>query len=67
MIVLKPYINSLKLSWIIKCLFLRTIEPLNSVFTDVHVITKPEECTNRNIGIVRKGHSQGAQPSQGSE
>ena len=28
MIVLIPYINSLNLSWIIKCLFLRNMEPL---------------------------------------
>ena len=29
MIVLIPYINLLKLSWIIKCLFLRNMESLN--------------------------------------
>ena len=28
MIVLIPYINLLKLSWIIKCLFLRNMKPL---------------------------------------
>ena len=28
MIVLIPYINLLNLSWIIKCLFLRNMEPL---------------------------------------
>ena len=31
MIILIPYINLLNLSWIIKCLFLRTVEPLNSL------------------------------------
>ena len=29
-IILMPYINLLKLSWIIKCLFLRDMEPLET-------------------------------------
>ena len=32
MIVLIPYINILNLSWIIKCLFLRNMEPLTERF-----------------------------------
>ena len=32
MIVLVPYINLLNLSWIIKCLFLRNMEPLKSYY-----------------------------------
>ena len=32
MIVLIPYINLLNLSWIIKCLFLRNMEPLRMKF-----------------------------------
>ena len=32
MIVLIPYINLLNLSWIIKCLFLRDMEPLMGHF-----------------------------------
>ena len=33
MIVLIPYINLLNLSWIMKCLFLRNMEPLSFVNT----------------------------------
>ena len=35
MIVLTLYINSLKLSWIKKCLFLRNMEPLNKFYIKV--------------------------------
>ena len=36
MIVLIPYINLLNLSWIVKCLFLRNMEPLS--FNFIHII-----------------------------
>ena len=32
MIILIPYINLLNLSWIIKCLFFKDLEPLTSPF-----------------------------------
>ena len=38
MLVLIPYINLLKLSWIIKCLFLRNMEPLNQCHYTVNTV-----------------------------
>ena len=38
MIVLITYINLLNLSWIIKCLFLRTTEPLKVKFKSAYTI-----------------------------
>ena len=35
MIVLIPHIHLLNLFWIIKCLFLRNMEPLTSLFEDI--------------------------------
>ena len=40
MIVLMPYINLLNLSWIIKCLFLRNMEPLNKNKTIIRSTTE---------------------------
>ena len=39
MIVLIPYINLLNLSWIIKCLFLRSMEPLGYLGQSLHGFT----------------------------
>ena len=51
MIVLIPYINLLNLSWIIKCLFLRNMKPLNvSVKHNMYpLITHYENAPIQNI------------------
>ena len=46
MIVLIPYINISNLSWRIKCLFLRNMEPLNDPWTAVFVVGMNMFCRN---------------------
>ena len=50
MIALISYISLLNISWIIKCLFLRNIEPLNSV--DNHLNLIPCDLSDGFLGFL---------------
>ena len=65
MIVLIPYINLLNLSWIIKCLFLRDIEPLN--FSSTSPLTTCESVAQLDAPSDWRPGGRGFNPRRGRQ